>query len=179
MTQAENQDRPRRRGATRQKLERPRPVDVHVGGRVRLRRTMLGMSQEKLGDAIGLTFQQVQKYERGTNRIGSSRLWELSKVLDVPVSFSSTTCHRRSPATRRPHNPVSRSPVLPPTNPTHSPSGKPWNWCAPTTASETQRCASASSNWPRRWRRPTTPDPQTQRPSRRACDRVTRFLLSY
>ncbi len=77
----------RRRGATRQKLERPRPVDVHVGGRVRLRRTMLGMSQEKLGDAIGLTFQQVQKYERGTNRIGSSRLWELSKVLDVPVSF--------------------------------------------------------------------------------------------
>lgn len=81
-------DRPkRRRGPTRQKLERPRPVDVHVGSRVRLRRTMLGMSQEKLGDAINLTFQQVQKYERGTNRIGSSRLWELSKVLDVPVSF--------------------------------------------------------------------------------------------
>jgi transcriptional regulator with XRE-family HTH domain len=66
---------------------RPRPVDVHVGSRVRLRRTMLGMSQEKLGAAIGLTFQQVQKYERGTNRIGASRLFELSKVLDVPVSF--------------------------------------------------------------------------------------------
>lgn len=66
---------------------RPRPVDVHVGSRVRLRRTMLGMSQEKLGQAIGLTFQQVQKYERGTNRIGASRLFELSKVLDVPVSF--------------------------------------------------------------------------------------------
>ena len=88
MTAASSDERPKgRRGPTRQKLERPRPVDVHVGGRVRLRRTMLGMSQEKLGDAIGLTFQQVQKYERGTNRIGSSRLWELSKVLDVPVSF--------------------------------------------------------------------------------------------
>lgn len=66
---------------------KPRPVDVHVGSRVRLRRTMLGMSQEKLGKAIGLTFQQVQKYERGANRIGASRLYELSKVLDVPVSF--------------------------------------------------------------------------------------------
>ena len=76
-----------RRGGVRQKLVRPRPVDAHVGSRVRLRRTMLGMSQEKLGQAIGLTFQQVQKYERGTNRIGSSRLYELSKVLDVPVSF--------------------------------------------------------------------------------------------
>ncbi len=65
----------------------PRPVDVHVGSRVRIRRTLLGMSQEKLGAAINLTFQQIQKYERGTNRIGSSRLFELSKVLDVPVSF--------------------------------------------------------------------------------------------
>jgi transcriptional regulator with XRE-family HTH domain len=60
---------------------------VHVGARVRLRRTLLGMSQEKLGDAIGLTFQQVQKYERGANRIGSSRLFDLSRVLDVPISF--------------------------------------------------------------------------------------------
>lgn len=66
---------------------RPHPVDVHVGGRVRMRRTLLGMSQEKLGEAIGLTFQQVQKYERGTNRIGASRLFDLSKVLDVPVGF--------------------------------------------------------------------------------------------
>lgn len=62
-------------------------MDVHVGSRVRLRRTTLGLSQEKLGDAIGLTFQQVQKYERGTNRIGASRLFELSKVLDVPIGF--------------------------------------------------------------------------------------------
>lgn len=65
----------------------PNPVDVHVGKRVRLRRTLLGMSQEKLGEAIGLTFQQVQKYERGTNRIGSSRLYQLSQVLDIPVSY--------------------------------------------------------------------------------------------
>lgn len=67
--------------------ENPDPVDVHVGSRVRLRRTLLGMSQEKLGAALGLTFQQIQKYERGTNRIGSSRLYQLSRVLDVPVSF--------------------------------------------------------------------------------------------
>ncbi len=58
-----------------------------VGSRVRLRRNMLGLSQEKLGEAIGLTFQQVQKYERGTNRISASRLYQLSRVLDVPVSF--------------------------------------------------------------------------------------------
>jgi len=67
--------------------DHPHPVDVHVGARVRLRRTLLGMSQEKLGDALGLTFQQVQKYERGTNRIGASRLYHLSRVLDVPVQF--------------------------------------------------------------------------------------------
>jgi len=65
----------------------PNPVDVHVGSRVRLRRTLLGMSQEKLGEAIGLTFQQVQKYERGANRVGASRLFDLSRVLDVPVGF--------------------------------------------------------------------------------------------
>ena len=65
----------------------PNPVDVHVGNRVRLRRTLLGVSQEKLGDAVGLTFQQIQKYERGANRIGASRIYELSRILDVPVSF--------------------------------------------------------------------------------------------
>ena len=65
----------------------PNPVDIHVGKRVRLRRTLLGMSQEKLGKAINLTFQQVQKYERGTNRIGSSRLYQLSQVLETPVSY--------------------------------------------------------------------------------------------
>jgi transcriptional regulator with XRE-family HTH domain len=71
----------------RQKSEKPNPIDVQVGSRVRLRRNMLGLSQEKLGEAIGLTFQQVQKYERGANRIGASRLHELSRVLDVPVAF--------------------------------------------------------------------------------------------
>ena len=65
----------------------PNPIDIHVGQRVRLRRTLLGMSQEKLGKAINVTFQQVQKYERGTNRIGSSRLYQLSQVLDIPVSY--------------------------------------------------------------------------------------------
>ncbi len=63
------------------------PVDVHVGRRLRSRRTMLGMSQENLGDAVGVTFQQIQKYERGLNRIGSSRLYEFSRALNVPVAF--------------------------------------------------------------------------------------------
>ncbi|MBV8574231.1 MAG: helix-turn-helix domain-containing protein [Acetobacteraceae bacterium] len=66
---------------------RPSPIDVHVGSRIRLRRTLLGMSQERLGEALGLTFQQVQKYERGVNRVGASRLFDLSRVLDVPISF--------------------------------------------------------------------------------------------
>ena len=65
----------------------PNPVDIHVGTRVRLRRTLLGMSQERLGGALGLTFQQVQKYERGANRIGASRLFDLAKALQVPVGF--------------------------------------------------------------------------------------------
>ena len=65
----------------------PNPIDKHVGSRVRMRRMMLAMSQEKLGDALGLTFQQVQKYERGVNRVGASRLFDLSRVLDVPISF--------------------------------------------------------------------------------------------
>lgn len=65
----------------------PNPIDKHVGARVRMRRMMLGMSQEKLGDAISLTFQQVQKYEKGTNRIGASRLQHISQILQVPVSF--------------------------------------------------------------------------------------------
>jgi transcriptional regulator with XRE-family HTH domain len=66
---------------------RPSPIDIHVGTRIRLRRTLLGMSQERLGEALGLTFQQVQKYERGVNRVGASRLFDLSRVLDVPISF--------------------------------------------------------------------------------------------
>src|SRR3954466_14965806 len=76
---------PRRPG--RPRVETPNPIDIRVGTRLRLRRNMLGLSQERLGEAIGLTFQQVQKYEHGANRIGASRLHELSQVLNVPVSF--------------------------------------------------------------------------------------------
>lgn len=65
----------------------PNPIDIHVGSRIRLRRVLVGMSQEKLGEQLGITFQQVQKYEKGTNRVGSSRLYRISQILGVPVSF--------------------------------------------------------------------------------------------
>lgn len=65
----------------------PNPIDVHVGSRVRLRRMLVGMSQEKLGDMLGLTFQQVQKYEKGANRVGASRLYQISRILGVSVQF--------------------------------------------------------------------------------------------
>ncbi|MCQ8183850.1 helix-turn-helix domain-containing protein [Parvularcula maris] len=65
----------------------PHPIDVHVGSRVRLRRMMQGISQDKLGEELGLTFQQVQKYEKGVNRIGASRLYEIARILSVPVQF--------------------------------------------------------------------------------------------
>jgi transcriptional regulator with XRE-family HTH domain len=67
--------------------KQPNPIDIHVGSRVRLRRMMLGMSQEKLGENLGITFQQIQKYEKGTNRIGASRLQQIARVLSTPVSF--------------------------------------------------------------------------------------------
>jgi transcriptional regulator with XRE-family HTH domain len=79
-TTSEEGERPERES-------RASPIDVHVGSRIRLRRTLLGLSQERLGDALGLTFQQVQKYERGINRVGASRLFDLARVLDVPISF--------------------------------------------------------------------------------------------
>ncbi len=78
----------------------PRAVDIHVGARLRLRRTLLGISQEKLGDAVGLTFQQIQKYERGANRVGASRLYEFSRVLDVPVSYFFEEMNEKTVATR-------------------------------------------------------------------------------
>ena len=65
----------------------PNPIDVHVGSRVRLRRMLVGMSQEKLGEMLGLTFQQIQKYEKGANRIGASRLYQIAQILGVPVQF--------------------------------------------------------------------------------------------
>ena len=67
--------------------KQPNPIDIHVGSRVRLRRMMLSMSQEKLGESLGITFQQIQKYEKGTNRIGTSRLQHIARVLTVPVSY--------------------------------------------------------------------------------------------
>ena len=79
----------------------PNPIDKHVGSRVRMRRMMLGMSQEKLGDALGLTFQQVQKYEKGTNRIGASRLQQISHILQVPVSFFFEGAPNIPPVTRQ------------------------------------------------------------------------------
>ena len=63
------------------------PVDAHVGHRVRLRRMLIGMSQERLGELLGLTFQQVQKYEKGINRIGAGRLFEVAGILGVPIGF--------------------------------------------------------------------------------------------
>lgn len=67
--------------------KKPNPIDIHVGGRIRMRRTMLGLSQEKLGEGLGITFQQIQKYEKGTNRVGASRLQNIATILNVPVSF--------------------------------------------------------------------------------------------
>ena len=84
MIASANKQKGRRR---RRQREGPHPVDVHVGGRIRMRRSLLGMSQSSLGEALGLTFQQIQKYERGANRVGSSRLFEISRILDVPVAF--------------------------------------------------------------------------------------------
>lgn len=66
---------------------KPNPIDAHVGARVRLRRLLVGMSQEKLGERVGLTFQQIQKYEKGVNRIGASRLYQFSNILEVPIQF--------------------------------------------------------------------------------------------
>jgi transcriptional regulator with XRE-family HTH domain len=87
----------------REFLDEPDPVDIHVGSRVRLRRTLLGLSQDKLARAIGVSFQQLQKYERGTNRISASRLYALSKVLGVGISWffedAPSTAKRRTPAT--------------------------------------------------------------------------------
>ncbi len=67
--------------------KQPNPIDIHVGSRVRLRRTMQSMSQEKLGDSLGITFQQIQKYEKGANRIGASRLQNIATVLNTPIAF--------------------------------------------------------------------------------------------
>ena len=79
--------RVRRRTKKQPSRKGPHPIDVHVGSRVRLRRNLLGMNQTKLAKAVGVTYQQIQKYEWGVNRVGASRLFNLSRVLDVPISF--------------------------------------------------------------------------------------------
>ncbi|PJB71776.1 MAG: transcriptional regulator [Alphaproteobacteria bacterium CG_4_9_14_3_um_filter_47_13] len=84
-----------------EKKEQPNPVDIHVGERLKSRRILLSMSQEKLADAVGITFQQIQKYERGTNRVSASRLWQFSKVLHVSISyFFENFSEKRVPATQ-------------------------------------------------------------------------------
>lgn len=75
------------KGLPKKQPGQPNPIDIHVGARLRQRRTLLGMSQGKLGETVGLTFQQIQKYERGSNRIGASRLYDLSRVLDVSIAY--------------------------------------------------------------------------------------------
>lgn len=72
--------------------ENPNPIDIYVGGRLKYRRTMLGISQEKLAEALNVTFQQIQKYEKGINRIGASRLYQLSEILNISVSFFFEGC---------------------------------------------------------------------------------------
>ena len=91
MTNKDRKEKPAKAGeekmADKENKKKPNPTDIHVGSRIRLRRNMLGMSQEKLGEALGITFQQIQKYEKGTNRVGASRLQNISSILNVPVSF--------------------------------------------------------------------------------------------
>lgn len=77
----------RRRQPITAKEYGPDPIDVHVGKRLRLRRTLLGMSQEQLANAVGVTFQQIQKYERGSNRVSASRLYDVARVLGVNIAF--------------------------------------------------------------------------------------------
>lgn len=78
----------KRRGRYRSAIkDGPEPVDLHVGGRIRFRRTLMGLTQSELGEALNLTFQQIQKYERGSNRVSASTLFRMAEVLDVPVSF--------------------------------------------------------------------------------------------
>ena len=91
--------RKKRRGKNdrQENKKKPNPTDIHVGSRIRLRRNMLGMSQEKLGENLGITFQQIQKYEKGTNRVGASRLQAIASILDVPVSFFFEDAPGRNP----------------------------------------------------------------------------------
>ena len=129
----------------------PNPIDKHVGSRVRMRRMMLSMSQEKLGDALGLTFQQVQKYEKGTNRIGASRLQQISHILQVPVAFffeGAPNLHGHVGRHAKTHPPPPMSPIFSPP-PKDCPSPR------PSCGSRSPSCGAASSIWSRRSRATT------------------------
>ena len=119
-----------------------------------MRRLMLGMSQEKLGDALDLTFQQVQKYEKGTNRIGASRLQQISLILQVPVSFFFEGAPAPPGSGRR----IRRSAISPMSPRRCSRPATGWRWRRPSCASRTASCAAASSIWSRKWRAGTPPD---------------------
>ncbi len=145
---------------------RPNPIDVHVGSRVRLRRTLVGMSQEKLGEAIGLSFQQLQKYERGSNRIGASRLFDLARVLDVPVGFFFDAMSE-DVAARSPGQSKGTASEAVDVGPNPLPRAKHWSWCGPTTRSKTLPCASGFSKSSRRW--PRVMGPRIEDSPHRAC----------
>ena len=132
-------------------------VDVHVGKRVRLRRTLLGMSQEQLGASLNITFQQVQKYEHGANRISASRLWDISQILDVQISyfFGDMTDDTMRSSPRR----VSRgekSILMTTMRATRWRAVKHLNLCAPIIRLKVQRCANVYLRWLSPWLRPST-----------------------
>jgi transcriptional regulator with XRE-family HTH domain len=124
----------------------PNPIDVHVGSRIRLRRTLLGISQSTLAETLGLTFQQVQKYEKGSNRVSSSRLVDLANALDVSVSFffeeMSATVQGKTPAmlmdVKKLQRPSDEKDPM-------AKRARRSSWCAPTTASRIRPCGSGCS----------------------------------
>ncbi len=95
-----------------QKIDGPHPIDLNVGKRLRVRRTLLGMSQEQVAEALELTFQQLQKYEKGANRVSASRLFELSQILDVPISYFFEEMDMDNPATDTPSDPMTKRETL-------------------------------------------------------------------
>lgn len=123
----------------------PNPIDVHVGKRVRTRRMLIGLSQEKLGDALGVTFQQVQKYEKGSNRISASRLQGIARLLDVPVAYFFEDAPVGMPMA--PEAWRGRRQMVPDCS--RPPRG--CNWRTPSARSTTHRSAAVSSISPRRW----------------------------
>ena len=143
--------------------DEPNPIDIEVGRRLKQRRTLLGMSQERLGDLLGITYQQIQKYERGTNRIGSSRLYDICRILDVPSSYFIEGAElpgrhggssvwprtgRASPMTARWQR-RRRSRLW-------STSARPWRWSAPSSASAIPRYGGGFLTLRKRWQRSAT-----------------------